>query len=592
MAFDAGFVAAVVDELNRTVIGARIEKVMQPGKDAIILQLHCDRATVDIRESQRLLFDAGSNNPRIGFTENTFENPKTAPMFCMLLRKHLNGAKILSVKQLGFERAVEIAMESHDELGFPCIKYLISETMGKCSNLMFLGQDYRIISALKLIDFSTSQKRQILPGIRYELPPLQEGKMTPIGADKEKFLRDYAASEAAPDKFIMSHYLGISPLIAREIAFRAQGGDGEALYRAFSEIYRAVEEKRFVPVLLRDAATNVPVEYSFTEIGQYGDKVRSEVCRHFSNLTDEYFGARTHMEHMRQRSSDILRLLTNAETRLTKKIALQSHDLEACADKENWRISGDLITANIYRLSRGMTSADLENYYSPTAELKRIPLDARLTPAQNAQRYYKKYNKAKSAEAALTKQLVLAREELEYIYTVFDALTRAENETDLAEIRRELYESGYAAKMKGYKPVKPSAPRPMEFRTTGGYRVLCGKNNAQNDYLTHKLAGKNDIWFHIHGCPGSHTVLFCGTEEPSEKDYTEAATIAAVYSKAPRGQKVAVDYTRIRNVKKPPASKPGYVTYSTNFSAYVTADEVLVQQLKNGMRKPGKPSDG
>lgn len=580
MAFDAGFVAAVVDELNRTVIGARIERVTQPGKDSIILQLHCDRAAVDIRESQRLLFDAGSNNPRIGFTENSFENPKVAPMFCMLLRKHLNGAKILSVKQLGFERAVEIAVESHDELGFPCTKYLISETMGKCSNLMFLGQDYRIISALKLVDFSTSQKRQILPGILYELPPLQTGKVSPIGADREKFLRDYAESSAAPDKFIMSHYLGISPLLAREIAFRAQGGDGNALYEAFSGIYRAVEEKRFTPVLLRDASTGAPVEYSFTEIGQYGDKVRTEVCRHFSNLTDEYFGAKTRMEHIRQRSSDILRLLTNAETRLTKKIALQTHDLEACAEKEEWRIAGDLITANIYRLSHGMSLARLENYYSPDGELKEIPLDSRLTPAQNAQRYYKKYSKAKTAETALTHQLALAREELDYIATVFDALARAENETDLAEIRRELYEAGFASKMKGYKPVKPTAPKPMEFRTSGGFRVLCGKNNAQNDHLTHKLAGKNDIWFHIHGCPGSHAVLFCGTEEPSETDYTEAATIAAVYSKAPRGQKVAVDYTRARNVKKPPASKPGYVTYSTNFSAYVTADEALAQRLK------------
>lgn len=180
----------------------------------------------------------------------------------------------------------------------------------------------------------------------------------------------------------------------------------------------------------------------------------------------------------------------------------------------------------------------------------------------------------------MTHQLALAREELDYIGTVFDALARAENETDLAEIRRELYEAGFASKMKGYKPVKPAAPKPMEFRTSGGFRVLCGKNNAQNDHLTHKLAGKNDIWFHIHGCPGSHAVLFCGTEEPSETDYTEAATIAAVYSKAPRGQKVAVDYTRARNVKKPPASKPGYVTYSTNFSAYVTADEALAQKLK------------
>ncbi len=580
MAFDAGFVAAVVDELNRTVLNARIEKVTQPDRDAIVLQVHPDRAAVDVRESLKLLFDAGSNNPRIGFTKASFENPKTAPMFCMLLRKHLNGARIAAVRQLGFERAVEIEIDSHDDLGFPCKKYLVSETMGKCSNLIFLNQDRVIAGALKTVDFSTSQKRQILPGIRYELPPLQSGKVTPLGADRETFLRERAAFEGTDEKFIMGHYLGVSPLIAREISFRAGGRGAEALWEEFFRIYENVRTGVFEPVLLRDAKTNAPTEYSFTRILQYGDTVVTEIRPHFSDLTDEYFGERTRLEHLRQRSSDILRILTNAETRLNKKIALQTADLAACAEKDKWKNAGDLITANMYLLKKGMEKASLPDYSTGEAVMRDVTLDSRLTPAQNAQKYYKKYNKAKSAETALTLQLELARNELEYVHTVFDALTRAECETDLEEIRRELYQSGYASKMKNYRAAKPTQPKPMSFRTTGGFTVLCGKNNSQNDHITHKLAGKGDLWFHVHGIPGSHTVLFCDGEEPGEQDYTEAAIIAATYSKAPREQKVAVDYTRVKNVKKPPASKPGFVTYSTNYSAYVTADEALCQRLR------------
>lgn len=254
---------------------------------------------------------------------------------------------------------------------------------------------------------------------------------------------------------------------------------------------------------------------------------------------------------------DILRLLTSAEARLNKKIAVQEQDLEACREKEHYKLCGDLITANIYRLSRGMTEVYLPDWSQEGCPEIKVELDSRLTPSQNAQRYYKKYNKCKSAETNLTKQISLAKTELEYLATVFESLTKAETENDLSEIRRELYESGYASRMKSYTAVKIPTPKPMEFTTSGGYRVLCGKNNAQNDYLTNKLAAKNDLWFHIKGCPGSHVVLICNGEEPSASDFTEAAVIAAVYSKAPRGQKAEVDYTRVKNIKKPPGIKTG-----------------------------------
>ncbi len=583
MAFDAGFVAAIVTELNAELIGAKIEKVMQPGKDVVLLQVHPDRAVGAKHATARLLIDAGSNNPRIGFTARNYENPKVPPMFCMLLRKHLTGARIVSIRQLGFERAVEIKLDARDEMGFVGTKYLICETMGRCSNLIFLGEDYRIISSLKSVDFSTSRVRQILPGVTYELPPVSPEKQNPLYADKASFLAAIEADLSAqlrPDKSIMSHYLGISPLIAREIVFRAGiNAAPDALWRSFSEIYSAVREGNVTPILLRDA-NHAPLEYSFTRIFQYGDGAKTEQFADFSSLTDAFFGAKSQTEQIKQKSTDILRLLTNAETRLKKKIALQTEDLAASASRDNDKLWGDLLTANIYRLEKGMKEARLENYYDPEYQPVTIPLDTRLTPAQNAQKYYKRYAKAKSAEAHLTEQLSLARQELAYVETVFDALTRAEGEDDLDEIRRELYESGYASKMRHYVLKKPRAPKPMTFLSAGGYRILCGKNNSQNDYITHKLASKGDLWFHIHGMPGSHVVLLCDGEEPSSEDYTRAAIIAATHSKAPRGTKVCVDYTRIKNVKKPPASKPGYVTYSANHAAWVEADDVGVEAWK------------
>lgn len=583
MAFDAGFVAAVVDELSRELVGAKIEKIGQPDKDAVVLHLHPDRERGARAASAKLLIDAGSNNPRIGFTARTLENPKVPPMFCMLLRKHLTGARISAVRQLGFERAIEISLDARDEMGFSCTKYLICETMGRCSNLIFLGADYRIVAAIKTVDFSTSRVRQILPGVVYELPPLQPGKVTPLGADRDAFFEAWEREqgEVRADKFIMSHYLGISPLLAREIVYRAGDRGAQGLWDAFSQIYGRVERGEFIPVLVRDKQGK-PIEYSFTPITQYADGASVEEYPDFSSLTDAYFGARTQMEHIRVRSADILRLLTNAETRLKKKIAIQTEDLTASASREIDRLYGDLITANIYRLKKGMTEATLDNYYSETGEQVTVPLDSRLTPAQNAQKYYKRYNKAKSAEVHLTEQIELARRELAYIDTVFDSLTRAQTESDLEEIRRELYESGYASKMRHYTARKLSALRPLEYVTESGYRILCGKNNSQNDYITHKLASKGDLWFHVHDIPGSHVVLFCDGEEPSAEDYTRAAIIAATHSRASRGVKVTVDYTRIRNVKKPPASKPGYVTYSTNHSTAVEPNDELVASWLKG----------
>ncbi len=581
MAFDAGMVSAIVHELNEKIIDARVEKVTQPEKDEIVLLLHIGR------QNLRLVLSSGSNNPRFNLTSVVKENPIVAPMFCMLLRKHLTGAKVVSVTQLGFERAVEFGFDCFDEMGFRTMKYLVTETMGKYSNVILLNSEKKVVSALKIIDLAASSVRQILPGFPYELPPMQK-KLCPLDVTREAFMETLSASGDMPaDKFIAAKFYGLAAITAREIAFSASGStdaavsaiDPEKLWESFESVRDRINSGNFEPWLVSEISGR-PVEYLFFEPREYEGNFDVKKVESFGALLDEYFGRRDKAERIKQRTADIFRLLTNAEQRLTKKIALQRQDLSSCADKEKYKLWGDLITANIWRLERGADKAELENYYSDDCAPITVPLDKRLTPQANAQRYYKKYNKSKTAEVELARQIKLAESELSYIHTVFDSLTRAESESDILEIRDELYRSGYASRMKNYSAKKLQTPKFMEFRTTDGKKVLVGKNNHQNDQLTTKLAEKSDFWFHIKNQPGSHAILFTEGGEPTDRDFTEAAIIAAYYSKASEGQNVPVDYTLVKNVKKPGGSKPGFVTYSTNYTAYVTPDERLMMSLR------------
>lgn len=581
MAFDAGMVSAIVYELNNTIIDARVEKVNQPEKDEIVLMLHAGRKNL------RLVLSSGSNNPHFNLTSIVKENPISAPMFCMLLRKHLTGSRVVSVKQLGFERAVEFGFDCFDEMGYRTMKYLVTETMGKYSNVILLNSEKKVVSALKIIDLAASSVRQILPGFPYELPPVQR-KLCPLDVEESEFMSVFKdAGDMSADKFIAAKFYGLSAFTAREIAYRAFGRgdalisecDPKKLWESFRCVRDGINEGRFEPWLVSELSGK-PIEYIFFEPLEYGSDFNVQKVESFGYLLDEYFGRRDKAERIKQRTADIFRLLTNAEQRLTKKTALQKQDLAACEDKDKYKLWGDLITANIWKLSRGMEKVELENYYSEDCAPITISLDKRLTPQANAQKYYKKYNKSKTAQIELAKQIKLSESELEYIYTVFDSLSRAESESDILEIRDELYRSGYASRMKNYSAKKLQTPKFMEFETTDGKKLLVGKNNHQNDQLTTKTASKFDYWFHIKNQPGSHVILFTDGEEPTDRDYTEAATVAAYYSKASDGQNVPVDYTLIKNVRKPGGSKPGFVTYSTNYTAYVTPDERLVMQLR------------
>ena len=584
MAFDAGMLACVINEIKTLSGGARIEKVYQPSRDELVLQIR------SYEGGKKLLINAGGNNPRIGFTDTPRENPQNPPMFCMLLRKYLNGAKLLDVYQSGFERVVFLEFETRDEMGFECKRVLIAEIMGKYSNLIFADGDMKIISSLKSVDFTTSSLRQVLPGMRYELPPKQD-KKNPLDETREGFMAELTSKfgDKPADKFISGSYLGISASVAREIVYRSTGQTDtylvdcppEALWQSFENTISMIKENNYSPSIVYKGDS--PVEYAFCELLQYGPSFEVRKFDSVGKMLDAFYDGRDRETRVKQFASDLLKILGNAQSRISKKLDIQKSELAECEKGEEYKRIGDMITANIYLLKRGMKSVELTDYSKQLDDgsfaVCTIELDERLSPASNAQRMYKRYNKSKSAKINLAKQIELGEAEEAYISTVFDALSRAETPTDLAEIREELYRSGYASKMKSY--VKAKAPKStiMEYRTSGGYRVLCGKNNIQNEHITFKLAEKSDYWFHAKNVPGSHVVMICEGEEPDAKDFTEAAEIAALNSKA-EGENIAVDYAFAKSIKKPAGSKPGFVIYHTNWTAYVTPKRERVEKMR------------
>ena len=578
MAFDACMMRAVLAELECEFLEGKIEKVLQPRNDEVDLILHKGRT------SRRLVFNVGPNAPRLQLSDKQKENPKAAPMFCMLLRKHLTGARITSVAQPGFDRIAVISVSGYDEMGFCVEKKIVCEIMGKYANLILLDAEDKIISALKIVDFAASTVRQVLPGLKYSYPDKQE-KLSPLHKDEPTFYEKLSLfpSERSGEKFITSTYSGIATQIAHELVFRASGGvdtpvseiSAERFYSVFSEWQSLLLSGSYKPTVLFDA-DGKPIDYSYMDI-TYLPHAAKKQTETLAELLDVYFDEKDRLEHIRQRAKDVTTLLSNAKGRTERKLALQREALIESEHGEEYKRNADLITANIYKLKRGDTSFRAVDYYDEACPEVEITLDARLSPAQNAQKMYKLYNKCKNAKVVLTEQIALWEAELLYLDSVADCLSRAECEMDVMEIRDELYRSGYASKLRGYKPPKQLKSLPHRFVTSGGFELLVGKNNIMNDMLSHKIAEKRDLWFHTKDIPGSHAILVTEGKEPSERDYTEAARIAAKFSHASAGATVAVDYTHVKNLKKPPASKPGFVTYKTNYTAFVkpmTDDEL------------------
>ena len=562
---------AVISEIKDSFADAKIEKVHQPQNDEIDLIIHSGKNT------GRLVFNLGPSAPRLQLSDISRENPLKAPMFCMLLRKHIGGARIIEITQPGFDRIAIFKLSCYDEMGFQTEKNLICEIMGKYANLVLTDVDFKIISALKLVDFAASTIRQILPGMKYVLPD-QQNKISPLVIDKAAFFDAYDAfpNERSVEKFITSTYSGVAIQIARELCYRAAGQNEAPLYSVDKEkLYSVIEawqsdlvENRYTPTaIIRDSA---PTDYSYMDITYYnGAAVSKTVYPTLGKLFDSYFENKDRVERISQRARDLINLLNSTIARTERKLAIQREALLESENGEEHKRRADLITANIYAIKRGDKVLRCVDYYSDECPTVEIELDTRLSPAANAQRLYKLYNKSKKAKTVLKEQIEIWERELVYLDSVRAFLDKAECEDDLNEIREELYRSGYSARLNGYKPNKKFKMKPLEMKTSGGYTVYVGRNNMQNEYLTFKLASKSDIWFHAKDNPGSHVILITEGEEPSEQDYTEAAELAAYYSKAGGGP-VAVDYTAVKNVKKVPGAKPGFVIYKTNYTAFVT----------------------
>ena len=581
MPLDAVCLSGVVKELREKILGLRIEKVQQPARDQVVLTL---------RGNQKLLLCAGASQARVHLTAVARENPASPPMFCMLLRKHLLGGRLSAIDQPALERVVILTMDIVDELGEPGQRKLVAECMGRYSNLILLDGQGRIIDCLRRVDMEMSEKRQVLPGLFYRLPPPQE-KMDPLAVGGEEF-RDML--DTAPDgtdaaRWLLDRFTALSPLVCRELAYMDckdgaclwDGADRERLAGTFSvwqEMVRGENGTRFTPwMLVKDGK---PSDFSYMPIQQYGNAMEGQSWDAFSPMLDAFYETRERLERVRQRGQDLHRAAANARDRARRKLALQEKEYAQTQDRDRLRVFGELITANLYRMERGQTVLRAQNYYDPACAEIDIPLDPLLTPQQNAAKYFKQYNKAKTAEVYLTEQMALARRERDWLESVLDELSRAETEQDFLDIRRELQEAGY---MKGAAPGRKmprrGPSRPRVFRSSGGFRILVGRSNTQNDQLVRE-AFKSDYWFHTQRIHGSHVILCTEGLEPDGQSMTEAAALAAFFSQGRESGQVAVDYTQVRNVKKPNGARPGMVVYDPYQTAYVTPNEALVKALE------------
>ena len=587
MAFDACMMRAVLSEFSDEFPEAKIEKVLQPRNDEIDMIIHHGRS------SRRLVFNVGPNAPRLQLSDKQKENPLKAPMFCMLLRKYFLGARIISVSQPGFDRIAEFSVSCYDEMGFATERIIVCEIMGKYANLIVLDSERKILAALKVIDFASSSVRQVLPGLKYQIPAMAS-KLLPFDIDEDVFYKKLAEfpSERTGEKFITSTYSGIATQIARELVYRACGHtdtpvceiNAERFYSVFKSWQQLLINEEYTPTVVFDS-TGKPIDYSYMDITYLGEKVDKRTYTRISDMLDTYFEEKDRLEHIHQRAHDITTLLNNAEARTERKLGIQRQSLLDAEHGDEYKRNADLITANLYRLQRGMESFTTVDYYDDNCPEIEIKLDKRLSPSQNAQKMYKLYNKCKTAKSVLAEQIKLWENELKYLESVRQFLSRAECEQDVIEIRDELYRSGYASRLRGYVPPKKIQSTPHRLVTSGGYELIVGRNNLQNDNLTFKVAGKGDLWFHTKDIPGSHVIMLCDGDEPSEQDYTEAAQVAAKYSKA-TGDLVAVDYTRVKNIKKPGGSKPGFVIYKTNYTAFVRpATDSQLEKMKKQDKK-------
>lgn len=580
MALDGIFLSRIKDELSSVAVGMRVDKVQQPSRDTIVLSLRGKNG------AYRLLICVRADSPRIHFTSHSVENPASPPMFCMLLRKYLTSAKITGIRQKELDRILFIDFDASNEIGDRIKLSLCVEIMGKYSNLILLSQDNRVIDCQKRVDISTSSVRQLLPGIEYKLPPEQDKLCLESASAEDVVSKITAKPNSLLSKAILDSMQGISPIVSREIAYRCAFDDvyvsslsesqKQNLINIIEEIKNGLHKTTGVYMLCQEGK---PKELSFINILHCPDSMEVKKYDSCSLLLDDFFVERDRITRINQRGHEMLKLLSTLTERTARRLGVQKQELEKCADRDRLKLFGELITANIHKLQKGSLYYEVENYYDNMAILK-IPCNPALDPLENANRYYKDYRKAKTAEVMLAKQIEEGEAELVYFESVLDELSRADTDSELSAIREELCSEGYLKNKSGKKQKQQKQLPPMEFCSTDGYRILVGRNNAQNDRLSMKTANNNDMWLHTQGFPGSHVIIKNKEGGVSDQSIEEAAVIAACHSKASNSSLVPVDYTTVRFLKKPVGAKPGKVIYHEYYTIITKPDKELCEKLR------------
>lgn len=585
MAFDGIVINAVVNELNSILKDGKIDKIYQPEKDTIVLGVRT------FGTAYRLLLCANPSCARVHLSNHAIENPKVPPMLCMLMRKHLTGGKITRIVQVDFERIIEIYIECADELGRISEKVIICEIMGKHSNIIFADSGLKIIDAVYRVDDAISSVRHILPGMIYTPPPPQD-KFNPCLFEKDAIKNALKKSDVPLYRQLMDLFTGISPLMAREAVFRASSFTDKSGIEVteeefdktayiFSKMIENTLSGTLCPCIAKDKISGKLIDFNALNITQFEDAADIRTFETINEAAEEFYYRKSSMQSLKQKSSDLMKFVNNSLDRCYKKLQIENETLEKAKEKEKYKIYGDLITANIYRIIKGDKSVECENFYSDSLEKEKIPLKDDISPSKNAQRYYTKYTKEKTAEKETLKQRELNLKEIDYLTSVKEAIEIAETGSEISMIREELVLGGYLKNRGARKNKKTPTPTPMHFVSDDGYDIYVGKNNVQNDYVTIKLSRSTDIWFHTKDIHGSHAIVKTpDAMQVPERTYLQAASLAAYYSKARNSKGVAVDYTEVKNVKKPSGAKPGMVIYANYNTIYTDPDEELAKRLK------------
>lgn len=577
MALDGIVIANMVQELNDTICGGKINKIAQPENDELML-------TIKNQKNQyRLLISAGASLPLIYLTQVNKPSPMTAPNFCMLLRKHIGSGKILRVWQPGLERIINFEIEHLNELGDVCRKTLVVEIMGKHSNIIFCNEEGMIIDSIKHVSLQMSSVREVLPGRTYFIPETQH-KWNPLEVSAETFTAEISAKPMALAKALYTTFTGISPLTAEEICHRASLESAQSansfselelthLYRIFSFIMEDVKNGTFTPNIIFQGEE--PVDFSSIQLTQYQDKTTAKYPT-ISEVLENYYAVKNTITRIRQKSSDLRKIVQTALERNRKKYDLQLKQLKDTEKRDKHKVYGELINTYGYNLEPGAKKLEALNYY--TNEMITIPMDPTLTPQENAKKNFDKYNKLKRTFEALTDLIEETQDEIKHLESISTSLDIALSEEDLVQVKEELMDYGYIKRKYTGKKVKITS-KPFHYLSSDGYHMYVGKNNFQNDELTFKIATGNDWWFHAKGAPGSHVIVKANNEELPDRTFEEAARLAAYYSKNRSAEKVEIDYVEKKHVKKTNGGKPGFVIYHTNYSMLIDSNISGIQQI-------------